>query len=199
MRILAPAILVAGLLTVLSGCVTWQHDVEVNGIPFKKYSANSVRGDNIGYLAEDAIVQGYPCKAGFIALHDDLSLTLFTAASAIEFGDITVPPKTYVYINQGGHIERCAFPADVEIQGHLCRGGWGGPQGVTTSFYDSGKLRYFFSREDAEIDGVLCKGSLLHGIRLHEDGSLSECRSAAQQTVDGVTYGKGSEIKLPSE
>jgi hypothetical protein len=199
MRSLYQAISIAGLITLLAGCVTWQHDVEVNGIHFKKYAAASVRGDNIGYLAEDAVVQGYPCKAGFIALHDDLSLWLFTAASPIEFGDITIPPKTYVGINERGHIDGCAFPADIEIQGHLCRGGWGGAQGVTTSFYDSGRLCYFFSREDVEVDGVFCKGSLLHGIRLHEDGSLSECRSARMQTVGGVTYGKGSEIELNPE
>jgi hypothetical protein len=46
------------------------------------------------------------------------------------------------------------------------------------------------------VDGVTCDDSLFHGISLHENGRLQQCKLGKTISVDGVEYPKGSIINL---
>ena len=56
MRLLIMISIVA--VMVISGCDDWENDVMVNGIKFTRFSHSSMKG----YLAEDTLIQDYPCK-----------------------------------------------------------------------------------------------------------------------------------------
>ena len=91
------------------------------------------------------------------------------------------------------------FPHDVEIQGYRCRGSWMGKEGFMTSFYGSGKLHWFYSRDPLVVDGVTCKDSLFKAIYLHPDGRLQQCELNKAVTINGVEYPKGVIIQLDQE
>jgi hypothetical protein len=189
------AVSVLAAVTLLAGCVfNWQKDVTVNGMHFKKYTPSSIRGDHIGYLSEDQVIQGYPCKKGFTTLWPDLTLCECQASSAFEFNGNEVPAGTWLIMSKEGYLRVCSFPKETVIQGYRCKGG--GRLGATTGFYKSGRLESFYSRENLAVDGFECKGSL---IALHENGSLRSCKLVSPAVIDGVSYEAGTKLVLDPE
>jgi hypothetical protein len=179
--------------------VAWEKNFVINGIHFEKFVYSSYRGDMIGYLAEDTLIQNYPCKKGFIVFHDDWSLEEFQFSKPFEFNGLLIPAKTWASLDKEGNITILMFPEDTWVQGHLCRGSKMGRQGVHTSFYKNKKLKSFFARENTDIDGILCKGSLFHPIRLHDNGKLMGCTLAKTMKLNGTDYKEKSKIKFDRE
>ena len=194
------------MLAGLYGCRKCDKNVVKNGVHFDKLCYSKlITGKYKGAiviecdLADDTIIQGYPCKKGFVSFNSDWSLSELTLSQSFEFNHFTMPAETYIVFGRTKHIQSCNFPRDVKVQGHLCRGGRGGPEGVVTSFYENGYLKSFFSRNDIEIDGILCKGSLFNIIGLHDNGRLSQCNLAKTTTIDGTEYNEKSKINLDRE
>jgi hypothetical protein len=178
------------------GCVAWQKDVVLNSIHFERFVYASYRGDMIGYLAEDTVIQDYPCKATFITFYEDWTLENFQLSEPYEFGKNLLPINTWIILTKEGHIRICQFPKDTEIQGHLCKGGWGGRSGCTTGFYKNGKLKHFFSREDILIEGVPCKRG---GVILHDNGRLKKCKLTEDTVRNGTKYKRNSKMNFDEE
>ena len=187
------------ILTYATGCAPWQigaeHDVVKNGIAFKDFRENK-DGSKIGNLAKDTEIDGWPCKQGFIAFHADWKLDELQLSKDHERNGIFMPAGTWVFPDKNGNPGVCIFQRDIEIQGYLCRGSGSGKQGFMTSFYASGKLKQFFSRDPVTVNGVVCDDSLFHGISLHENGSLKQCKLNSQVDIGGVSYRSGSIICL---
>jgi hypothetical protein len=73
----------------------------------------------------------------------------------------------------------------------------GGNIKEATGFYPSGKLRFFFPREDVVIDGIPCKGGSLNGIWLYPSGKVQKARLSEDKVINGVNYHKGDTVELP--
>ena len=179
----------------ISGCDEWENDVVVNGIKFDRFSQSSMKG----YLAENTLIQGYPCKKGFIFFYDNGNLRTFRFSKPFEFSDFVIPEKTWGMLDREGDIYICFFSKDTKVQGYPCRGSIMGLEGVQTSFHKNGKLNCFFPRKDIEIDGILCKGSVFHLTGLHDNGKLRNCTLAKTMIINGKEYQKGTKITLDKE
>ncbi len=191
------SLVVFWLLTVmlLSGCNKWEKDVVINGIKFAKFSHSSMKG----CLSEDSLIQGYPCKKGFVFFYDNGNLSTFQFSKPFEFSDFVIPAKTWGMLDKEGCIYICFFSEDTKVQGCPCRGSLMGREGIQTSFHKNGKLNCFFSRTDIEIDGILCKGSVFHLIGLHDNGKLRNCTLAKMMVINGKEYQKGTKVEFDKE
>ena len=74
---------IIGIFITLFGCVACKQDVGLLGIHFDKFAYDSKLGSPKGYLAADTVIQGYPCKKGFVAFYDDWNLNEFQLSQSI--------------------------------------------------------------------------------------------------------------------
>jgi hypothetical protein len=190
---------ISGIIILVSlcfpGCKNWEHGVEKNGIHFKKIS-QSESGTIIGFMTEDHEIQGFPCKSGWIHFKEDFILQSFQLSREFTFNNTLLPAHTWIHLPYKGLTGYIlSLPFDYQIQGHLC-GGSGGYKGTQTGFYDSGRLRSFYSPEEITVNGVPCETSILNNVNLHENGNIGSCKLSKDYKVDGVTYKKGSIIEL---
>jgi hypothetical protein len=189
------AALMAAIL--LAGCDEWQYNVTVKGVAFSKVKIED-NGLVIGQLKEDALIDGRPCKQGWVHLTTNGVPIGFTASREIDLGRFKIPADTWVQQNQDGDVTVCCFPQDTEVQGHLCRGGGllGGAEGVQTSFYPDGALKDFFLRRDTVIQDIPCQASLFVSIKLYENGRLKACLLSEDLLQNGHTYAKGTRLQF---
>jgi hypothetical protein len=179
------------------GCSPWEmgaeKNVEKNGIKFDTFREND-DGTKIGNLAEDTVIESWPCRQGFVSFHADWRLDECHLSREYERNGIVMPEGTRVFPDRRGNPGVCLFPHDVEIQGYRCRGNKRG--GFMTAFYPYGQLHWFYSRDPVEVDGVTCKDSLTEAIYLHPDGRLQQCKLEKAIKTGGVEYQKGSIIQF---
>ena len=71
------AFIILGVLLSTAGCAPWQvgaeKDVVKNGMMFKSFREFD-DGTKVGVLAEDMVIDGWPCKKDFIVFHSDWRL-----------------------------------------------------------------------------------------------------------------------------
>jgi hypothetical protein len=188
-------LLLQAALVIPAGCFQWQYDATVMGVPFSKVRVED--GIVIGQLREDTVIAGRPCERGWVHLASNGVPIGFTAFREIDFGRFKAPAETWVMQNKDGVVTVCSFPRDTEVQGHLCRGGWGGSEGPQAAFYPDGALKEFFMRQDTRIQGVPCKAGIFsQSISLHENGGLKSCVLSEDYVRDGRTYPKGTHLRL---
>jgi len=143
---------------------------------------------------------GRPCRKGWVHLYPDGSLAAFSAAQDIPLPRFTIPAGTWVQQDPAGAVKVCSFPANTELQGHLCAGGFGGSEGVQAAFYPTGALREFFAPQPVKIDGIPCNNSLFQRpIELYEDGHLRSATLNEDFSLDNQTFHKGERINLTSD
>ena len=188
---------IAPLLVITAGCAPWQvgaeKDVVKNGIRFETFREQK-DGTKLGILAEDTVIDGWPCKKDFIVFYPDWRLDELQLSRDYERNGIFMPEGTRVFPNAAGGPGTCMFPRDMEIQGYLVRGT--GINGFMTRFYRTGRLMLFWSREPVEVEGVVCTDSLFKGIYLHDNGRLRECTLDKPATINEVGYSKGTRVQL---
>ncbi|MBP7460927.1 MAG: hypothetical protein KBA26_06525, partial [Candidatus Delongbacteria bacterium] len=179
--------LTGGILLLLMACgyMSWEYNRSVHGVEFEKirYAVNDQ--DTlcvIGKLKHNTIIEGYPCASDWAHFTGDWKLTLLRLSDSATIQNISFAEDTWILFRNGRLM--AVFPKDTEIQGHLCRGG-GGPKGITTSFYPDGKLQSFFAPNDVKIGPIVCRGSVMHQIVLHANGSLKQATLANEQTIHG--------------
>lgn len=187
------------IIICMMGCASWrmgaENDVVKNGIRFEAFREYD-DGSKMGELASDTVIDGWPCKKDFIVFHHDWRLDELQLSRDYELNGIFMPERTWVFPDAQGNPGICMFPHDVSIQGYLVRGSWMEKEGFMTFFYASGKLKLFYSRDPVTVDGVTCDDSLFHGISLHENGRLQQCKLGKMTSIDRVEYPKGSIISL---
>jgi len=199
MKGLLLAIAACLFLPLLTGCTAWQENVELHGVKFQKAKVDA-NGFVIGYIGADTLVGGRPCRQGWVHLHPNGTPAGFTASQDIALTRFTIPAATWVSQNTEGIVTTCSFPRDVDIQGHVCRGGSGGAEGVQTAFYPDGALKQFYAPKPTRIDGVLCGASLFQsGIELYENGKLHSATLSEDLLLDGQLHHAGERIHLTAE
>lgn len=195
----AYALLVTPLLFGMQGCALWEigaeKDVVKNGLRFKKFREFD-DGSKLGTLFEDTVIDGWPVAGDFVVFHSDWRLDELQLSRDYERNGVFMPKGTWVFPNAAGNPGVCMFPRDIEMQGYLVRGSRAGKKGFMTYFYNSGKLRLFWSRDPVVVDGVTCKDTILQGILLHENGRLRSCTLEKQTIIGTTTFGKGARISL---
>ena len=191
--------LMGGFLLVIGCCspgyTPWQRNVVVKGIRFDRLRS-SKRGAHIGFLAQPSTIQGLPCQRLWVHFDPEWRLSLCVLAENRTIRGVDFPAGTWLRLDADGNPTVCTFPDDRTVQGHRVRGGSGGVKGPHTGFFPSGRLRAYFARKDVTINGVPCRGSAFHIIGLHENGHLHRCRLAAQATINGTTYRRGTMLEL---
>jgi hypothetical protein len=110
----------------------------------------------------------------------------FCLSEDFDIFNVQLKKDTWVFFDDEFQLT-CVFPQETGIQRYKCKGG-GGKKGIQTSFYSNGKLKSFFASGDLEINNVFCTGGVLNYIRLKRDGSLSRCKLAKKQEINGVLY-----------
>ncbi len=198
----ACAALLFSILIFSSACAPWQFGAEKNvvknGISFETFR-DYEKGSKLGILTEDTVIDGWPCRKGFIVFYPDWRLDELLLFRDYERNGVSMPAGTWVFPNEDGNPGICMFPRDMETQGYICRGSWMGKEGMMTSFHANGKLKHFYPRKQVEADGVPCKGSIFSGISLHENGRLHECVLEKAMTIEGVNYPKGTALRFDRE
>lgn len=193
----ALTILALSLFLSCSGQYTrWEHNVSVNGLEFKKVRYSVKSGDTtmtIGYLKSSAMVNGIFVSADWLHLDNENNPVLYRLEKERELSNFLFPAGTWIVKIPDGIA--AVFPADTIIGGHLCRGG-GGANGIRTSFYSSGAIKYFYTSGVTDIGGVKCKGGTMHTISLHEDGTLSGCTLAEDHTFNDILFKKGEKVRF---
>lgn len=182
----------------LASCSEWRYRIALHDVAFAQVKTDE-RGFAIGMIDTDAVVAGRACQRGWLHLHPNGTPAAFTAAEPFDLGRSVVPAGTWVFQDDLGTVTVCAFPRDLEMQGHLC-GGSGGPKGTQTAFYRSGALREFFPPRDTRIDGVLCRAGPFSGwIELHENGRLKSGQLAEPMERDGQHRPAGARVNFTAD
>jgi hypothetical protein len=195
----AAALFLLTVLACVAACSPWEigaeKDVVKNGIEFETFREMD-DGSKIGKLAKNTVIDGWPCKQGFIVFHPDWRLDELQLSRDYERNGIAMPEGTWVFPDRHGNPGICMFPRDVEVQGYLCRGSWMGKEGVMTAFYPGGRLHWFYSRDPVVVDGVICKDTVFEAVYLHENGRLKQCKLDEATTIEGVAYSSGTVIRM---
>jgi len=179
----------------------WQKDITLYDIKFEK--AKIIKDESrpykpyiIGVLSNQSMVNGHHCAEDWIHVDKNGNLILFKSASKDLYNNIVIPKNTWIYILKDRFI--CVFPDDQFIDGYKIMHGKG-VKGTQTAFYTSGKLKYFFSKQNITIDGIECKGNPLltvNLIGLYENGKLKNCTLANDMKINGNQYKKGRELEF---
>jgi len=181
-------------LAICSGCLReWDQDVVRNGTHFKKLRVNSDMA--IGVLSEDTVMEDYTCQKGWVHLTGDFRVRAFMTAKPVVYGAVTLPTGTWIQVREDSTFGPCALPGNMDIQGHLCKG-TGGPKGVQTCFYPSGQLSFYFASKDVVIDGIPCIASVLHPVKLHENGHLRQCTLSRAAVIEGTGHARKTTVRF---
>lgn len=166
-------------------------NVKINEKAFGKYESYLS-----GFLCEEKTIEGHKCAKDLIKMDIDGNLLLYKSAGDEKIKNLSVPMDTWIYIYDDRFV--CVFPREMQVQGYKVLGG-GGVKGTQAAFYNSGKLKYFFSKDDIIIGGVNCKGNKFMPtslIGLYESGKLMSCTLAETQTINSKVYKKGTNLKF---
>ncbi|MCU7503000.1 MAG: hypothetical protein HF314_07995 [Ignavibacteria bacterium] len=177
------------------GYSAWEKNKLINGIEFEKIRYGLKDNDTtaiIGYLKANTIIEQYPCAADWVHFTKDWKLKLFRLCNKTTINNFEYCKNSWIRFTQEGSVI-CVFPEKTLVQGFKCIGG-GGPSGISTSFYKSGRLNYFYSDGDILVDNILCKSDLFNNIGLHENGKLKECTLAQDKRINSINYKKGTRI-----
>jgi hypothetical protein len=142
------------------------------------------------------VIDGYPCDAGWVHFTDSEHLKAFSLSDSCMIQGNRIPKRTWIQLYPEQTPQSCSFPEDTVIQGYLCDGGFGGPEGVTTGFYPNGKLKAFFAPKDIVVQGFPCKASAFSPIYLHQNGKLKEATLSKDLVVGGVSLSSWQTVVL---
>ena len=189
-----------GLLGLIPGCFDWQRNITVDGVRYTKYRTEEDargldRAHSIGFLESEVELHGVRFT-GWLHRYDNGVVAGGTNSTAIRVGDVELPRGSWVRHDRGGKLTTCALPTNMTIQGHTCIGTGLGAAGAVVNFYESGRLRAFFSPGDVSIDSVPCAGGLFDSIGLHENGRLAHCTLSDDLSRKGQTIPAGTVVRF---
>lgn len=144
------------------------------------------------FLKEDSMVQGFPCT-GWVHLFPEGTLRQFELSHDFVITGVIFPRNTIVFLDDKQKLEKAYLSKDTEIHSYPCPGGKGK---LATGFYASGKLRYFFPRNDMLVNGYPVAGGSMKGVWFYESGKLKKFFLTKDYMVNGVQYSKGDEVNI---
>lgn len=201
------------IVVIPAGCGLWiwhsktahEQPGTVSAAGLKRLKAlplTQVRGQGattIARLQNPMQIDGFPCDAGWIHFTESGQLRAFTLAETCTIQGNQLPKRTWIRLDPDMAIKFCSFPENANIQGYICRGGMGGSEGVTTSFYPSGRLSGFYPPNDIEIQGIPCKASSFSPINLYENGYLKEFTLSRDAEIGGRALSEGQKVVLDEQ
>jgi len=191
MNIWYKLVLMALIISMLSACVVWEKNVIRNGIHFSKLKVPE-SGVISGVLAEDAMIQDFPCKKGYVWFYGNWDLEEVRLSEPYDFNGLLLPEGTWIRLYRSGSIHICFLPHDLEVEGYLCKGSILQREGNMTTFHENGRLKFFCSRGNADINGFRFKGC----IYLDDEGSLAKGKLAEDSVINGRNYKKNTILKM---
>lgn len=144
------------------------------------------------FLKEDSMIQGFPCT-GWAHFFPEGTLRQFELSHDYVITGIIFPKNSIVFLDDQSKLEKVYLSKDTEIHSYPCPGGKGK---IATGFYASGKLRYFFPREDMLVHGYPVAGGSMKGVWFYESGKLEKFYLTKDYTVNGVQYSSGEEVNI---
>jgi hypothetical protein len=139
-------------------------------------------------------IDGFSCASGWVHFTAEGRLQAFYLAETSDIQGNPIPKGTWIRLHPDQTLQFCCFPEDTTIQGYLCDGGRGGSEGVTTSFYPSGKLKSFYSPKDAVIHEIPCQAGLFQMISLYENGNLKQFTLSQNVVISGRNLFAGQTV-----
>jgi hypothetical protein len=150
----------------------------------------------IAKLQKPLRIDGFSCAAGWIHFSTEGRLKAFVLAETSEIQGNRIPKGSWIRLHPDQTLQFCSFPEETTIQGYVCDGGWGGSEGVSTSFYPSGKLASFYMPKNAVIQGIPCQAGSFRPIFLYENGNLKQCTLSQDADIGGRNVTAGQTVVL---
>jgi hypothetical protein len=150
----------------------------------------------IAQLQSPVQIDGFPCAAGWVHFAESGQLQAFYLGETVTIEGNEIPKGSWIRLNPDLTLRFCSFPENTNIQGYLCRGGFGGSEGVTTGFYPSGQLQSFFPPKDIEIRGIPCRATAFGPVSLYENGNLKQLTLARDMVIEGRSLDEGQTVTL---
>lgn len=149
-------------------------------------------------LAQEAVVQGYPCQKGNAWYYGESRLRTCTLSRDAAFGQAWVGKGSIIHLREDGTPLRVMLLRPATVAGVRCDGAGllGVAEGSVTEFYPDGHLKLCFLPEDQTVHGVPCaSGGLWKAtfsrewpVELDEHGRLMSCGLA--RNFDGHRQGE---------
>jgi hypothetical protein len=155
-------------------------------------------------LAQNTVIQGYPCAADYAWFYPDGKLNRCTVWRDTSFGEAQIPAGSIIQLWPDGTTQYVMLAHNATVLGYPAMGGsfLGPAEGTITSFYPSGRLRSLYLAEDETIDGVPCRSgkwgiltdrrSAPNFVEFYENGKLHACKL----TRDYAGHREGQQIRL---
>ncbi len=181
----------------------WMYDTVFSGIDFFKikFSVDNQTFDTTyitAQLKENTRIDGFVIKGGKgILMTKDFRPKEFQLGEDYRIGETVIPKNTFVVWSDTLELYYFKFLKDTLVQGFEVFGNaslWG-YKGEPSSFYSSGALKCFYSKDDVTIGEIPCKARW-HTIGLHPNGNLKRCKLAQKIIHNGKKYRKGIWIEL---
>ena len=153
-------------------------------------------GVAIARLQRPESIDGFPCAADWVHFHESGRLRAFYLGGTAAIQGHVIPEGTWVLLNPDLTLRSCSFPKTTDIRGYVCRGGFGGSEGVMPAFHPGGSLSAFFPPEDVVIQGIPCRATLYGPVYLHENGNLREFTLARDTGLGGRELSAGQGVVL---
>lgn len=150
----------------------------------------------IAQLQNPAQIDGFSCAAGWVQFSESGRLKAFYLAETSTIQGNQIPKGTWIRLRPDQTLQFCSFPEETIIQEYMCDGGRGGSEGVTTSFYPSGKLESFYTPKDAVIHGIPCQAGPFQIIYLYENGNLKQFTLSQDAVISRRNLSEGQTIVL---
>jgi hypothetical protein len=150
----------------------------------------------VARLQIPTLIDGFPCADNWVHFSESGRLKAFYLAETSTIQGNLIPKGTWIRLRPDQTLQLCFFPEDTIIQGYACDGGRGGSEGVTTSFYPSGRLESFFTPKDAVIHGIPCQAGPFQPIYLYEDENLKQFTLSQDAVISGRNLSEGQTIVL---
>lgn len=151
-----------------------------------------------GNASDQRVLQGLVCTGSFETWPDG-SLKSATLAIADTVSGRVLPAGSKVHFYRDGSFHFCFLPGEVEIDGHLCRGGG---HDFMTHLYPDGSPKIIWLARDEIIQGLPCArfewfGDVFGGasdVVFYPNGTLKHAKLSRDATVQGQELRKGDHV-----
>lgn len=139
-------------------------------------------------LAQDTVIQGYPCAKGYAWFYPSGHLNRCAVSSQTAFGEARIPAGSIIQLRPDGTTQYVMLAHNTRVAGYDARGGsfLGPSEGDITAFYPSGQLRSVYLVGNQTIQGVPCRGGQwaiftdpVNGgdaVEFYKNGTLRSCK-----------------------
>jgi len=155
-------------------------------------------------LAQNTVIQGYPCAADYAWFYPDGKLNRGTVSRDTSFGEAQILTGSIIELRPDGTPQYVMLAHNATVLGYPAMGGsFPDPaEGTIMSFCPGGRLRSLCLAKDETIDGVPCRSgkrgiltdrrSASDGVEFCENGKLHACKL----TRDYAGHREAQQIRL---